>query len=103
MGQILLLELFNRLIKRQKTLQPLRKLDGRRHRRMPFEMLKRIVEETAGKGLREIIPSTMGEPLLYEHFEGILALCAEALGAMDVAKDQTLKTQRCRIIGRQRH
>lgn len=24
-------------------LQPLRKLDGRRHRRMPFEMLKRVV------------------------------------------------------------
>jgi len=59
------------------ALQPLRKLDGRRHRRMPFEMLKRIVEETAGKGLREIIPSTMGEPLLYEHFEDILALCAK--------------------------
>lgn len=58
-------------------LQPLRKLDGRPHRRMPFEMLKRIVEETAGKGLREIIPSTMGEPLLYEHFEDILALCAK--------------------------
>ena len=59
------------------ALQPLRKLDGRRHRRMTFEMLKRIVEETAGKGLREIIPSTMGEPLLYEHFEDILALCAK--------------------------
>lgn len=58
-------------------LQPLRKLDGRRHRRMPFEMLKRVVEETAGRGLREIIPSTMGEPLLYEHFEDILALCAK--------------------------
>lgn len=59
------------------ALQPLRKLDGRRHRRMPFEMLKRVVEEIAGKGLREIIPSTMGEPLLYEHFEDILALCAK--------------------------
>ncbi|OJW46076.1 MAG: radical SAM protein [Candidatus Accumulibacter sp. 66-26] len=58
-------------------LQPLRKLNGRRHRRMPFEMLKRIVEETAGRGLRELIPSTMGEPLLYEHFEDILALCAK--------------------------
>ncbi len=57
------------------SLQPLRKLDGRRHRRMSFEMLKQVVEEIAGKGLREIIPSTMGEPLLYEHFEDILALC----------------------------
>lgn len=58
-------------------LRPLRILDGRRHRRMPFEMLKRVVEEIAGRGLREIIPSTMGEPLLYEHFEDILALCAK--------------------------
>lgn len=48
-----------------------------RHRRMPLELIKRIVEETAGQGLREIIPSTMGEPLLYEHFDAVLALCAQ--------------------------
>ncbi len=56
-------------------LQPNRRRDGGRHRRMPFDLLKKIVEETTGRGLREIIPSTMGEPLLYEHFEDILALC----------------------------
>ena len=28
-------------------------------------------------GVQEIIPSTMGEPLLYEHFEEIIALCEE--------------------------
>ena len=34
-----------------------------------------VVAEAAPRGLREIIPSTMGEPLLYERFEGILELC----------------------------
>ena len=42
---------------------------------MPFEMIERVVADTATNGLEEIIPSTMGEPLLYEHFEGILGLC----------------------------
>lgn len=57
-------------------LQLIRKMEGNHHRRMPFELIERIVEETAGRGLREIIPSTMGEPLLYKHFEAILTLCA---------------------------
>jgi MoaA/NifB/PqqE/SkfB family radical SAM enzyme len=42
---------------------------------MPFEMIERVVADAAPHGLREIIPSTMGEPLLYEHFEDILELC----------------------------
>jgi len=42
---------------------------------MPFEMIERVVADAAPHGLQEIIPSTMGEPLLYEHFEGILELC----------------------------
>ena len=44
---------------------------------MPIDLLRRVVAEGATRGLREIIPSTMGEPLLYEHFEDILALCSE--------------------------
>lgn len=44
---------------------------------MPLALLKRVVAEAAPHGLREIIPSTMGEPLLYEHFEEILNLCGE--------------------------
>lgn len=43
---------------------------------MPFEMIKRVVSDTAGKGLTEIIPSTMGEPLLYGDFEKIINLCS---------------------------
>ena len=45
-------------------------------RRMAFELIERVVAEAARHGLRELIPSTMGEPLLYEHFENILDLCA---------------------------
>ena len=56
--------------------QQQRKAEGRSHRLMPFELIERVVAESAGHGLREIIPSTMGEPLLYKHFEDILALCA---------------------------
>jgi MoaA/NifB/PqqE/SkfB family radical SAM enzyme len=44
---------------------------------MPIDLIRRVVAEAAHHGLREIIPSTMGEPLLYEEFEEILALCSE--------------------------
>ncbi len=56
-------------------LQVLRKKEGRSRRIMPFSMIERVIAEAAPKGLREIIPSTMGEPLLYEHFDDILGLC----------------------------
>ncbi len=52
-----------------------RKAAGRPLRVMPFEMIERVVAETAPLGLEEIIPSTMGEPLLYKSFERILDLC----------------------------
>lgn len=56
-------------------LQIRRREEGRARRLMPFQMIERVVANAVPHGLREIIPSTMGEPLLYEHFEGILALC----------------------------
>lgn len=56
-------------------LQIRRRAEGRPRRVMPFEMIERVVADAASHGLQEIIPSTMGEPLLYEHFEGILDLC----------------------------
>lgn len=57
-------------------LQLRRKEEGRPRRLMSFETIERVVAEAAPHGLREIIPSTMGEPLLYERFEDILELCA---------------------------
>ena len=58
-------------------LQVARRREGRPRRLMPVDLIRRVVADAAAHGLREIIPSTMGEPLLYEHFEEILALCAE--------------------------
>jgi glycosyltransferase involved in cell wall biosynthesis/MoaA/NifB/PqqE/SkfB family radical SAM enzyme len=58
-------------------LQIRRKEAGEPRRVMPIELLRRVVSEAARSGLEEIIPSTMGEPLLYEHFEEILGLCRE--------------------------
>ena len=54
-----------------------RRKAGVAKRKMPFELIERTVRELAPKGLREIIPSTMGEPLLYKQFEDIVALCKE--------------------------
>jgi len=39
---------------------------------MPIELVRRVISDAAQAGLREVIPSTMGEPLLYEHFEELL-------------------------------
>jgi glycosyltransferase involved in cell wall biosynthesis/MoaA/NifB/PqqE/SkfB family radical SAM enzyme len=44
-------------------------------REMPFELIEHVVKECHGRGLKEIIPSTMGEPLLYKDFERIVDLC----------------------------
>ncbi|MGI9311227.1 MAG: glycosyltransferase [bacterium] len=57
------------------TLQAERRAAGTPKRIMPFEMIERNVRALAARGLREIIPSTMGEPLLYKDFEKIIALC----------------------------
>lgn len=56
-------------------LQVRRKKEEQPRRLMPFEMIEQVIADAAQRGLREVIPSTMGEPLLYEHFEGILELC----------------------------
>ncbi|MBK7829731.1 glycosyltransferase [Nannocystis sp.] len=56
-------------------LQIRRKEAGKPPRLMPIELLRRIFAEAAANGMREMIPSTMGEPLLYKHFEDILELC----------------------------
>ena len=59
-----------------KTQETRRKL-GLPKRRMGIELIRRVLAESRGTRLREIIPSTMGEPLLYRHFEEIVELCVE--------------------------
>jgi MoaA/NifB/PqqE/SkfB family radical SAM enzyme len=44
---------------------------------MDVSLIRSVIEEQAPLGLREIIPSTMGEPLLYEDFDEIIRLCAQ--------------------------
>ncbi|CAF0994484.1 unnamed protein product [Didymodactylos carnosus] len=60
--------------------QKARKEQKIRRRRMDFEVMKKVVTEAAPLGLKEIIPSTMGEPLMYRDlkgrtFEDIIQLC----------------------------
>lgn len=50
---------------------------GRPHRRMNIAIIRSTVKEMSRFGLKEIIPSTMGEPLLYENFLEILEICKE--------------------------
>ena len=45
------------------------------HRKMPIEIIEQIMAECAPTGLCEIIPSTMGEPLVYKHMQRIIELC----------------------------
>jgi MoaA/NifB/PqqE/SkfB family radical SAM enzyme len=51
--------------------QKLFETTGMKFRRMKFDIIERIFEEAARLGVKEIIPSTMGEPLLYKDIEKI--------------------------------
>ena len=59
------------------TLQRERIQAGKPKRRMDIALIRRILEEAQGTPLREIIPSTMGEPLVYRHMDEIIELCAQ--------------------------
>lgn len=54
-----------------------RKAQGRLRPIMDKHLLEKVIREAAALGFREIIPSTMGEPLLYPDFERFLDLCQE--------------------------
>jgi MoaA/NifB/PqqE/SkfB family radical SAM enzyme len=47
------------------------------NRLMDFNLILEVIQETSDIGLKEIIPSTMGEPLLYPKFENIIELIKE--------------------------
>ena len=44
------------------------------NRIMDFEIIEEVIEDTINYGLKEVIPSTMGEPLLYKNFIDLLNL-----------------------------
>ncbi len=53
----------------------LEKKTGIRKRRMSIELIEKVFREVKDLGIKEIIPSTMGEPLLFKEFEKIIKLC----------------------------
>ena len=53
-----------------------RRATGLPKRRMDINLIRRVLADAAVNGLREIIPSTMGEPLLYRHMDEIFDLCS---------------------------
>lgn len=54
-----------------------KKAKGIKPKIMPIQTIRKVIEEAAGTPLREIIPSTMGEPLMYKNFDEIINLCHE--------------------------
>lgn len=50
---------------------------GISRRLMPEDWIESIFKEAKELGVKEIIPSTMGEPLLYRHFDTILKCCSK--------------------------
>ena len=59
------------------TVKEDKKAKGIKPKIMPIGTIRKIIEEAAGTPLREIIPSTMGEPLMYKNFDEIINLCHE--------------------------
>jgi radical SAM protein with 4Fe4S-binding SPASM domain len=60
-----------------KYIDTLYKETGMKRRRMPVEWLDKIFKQAKEMGVKEIIPSTMGEPLLYKGIERIYELAKE--------------------------
>jgi len=54
-----------------------RKARGIRRRRMDINLVRSVVAELAPRGLKEIIPTTMGEPLQYKEFPEFIQICKE--------------------------
>ena len=44
-------------------------------RRLPLALVARVLDELAGSRLAEVIPSTVGEPLLWRELPGLAGLC----------------------------
>ena len=56
---------------------------------MDFSVIEKTVNLLSPHGLREIIPSTMGEPLLYTHFEQLVDLCRKNNVKMNLTTNGT--------------
>lgn len=70
-------------------LQRIREAAGRPRREMPIDLVRRVIAEGSARGLREVIPSTMGEPLLYPGFDEIVEACQEHGVALNLTTNGT--------------
>ncbi len=52
-------------------------------------LARRVLDELRGTELREVIPSTMGEPLLWAGLDGLVDLCAERALSLNVTTNGT--------------
>lgn len=69
------------------------KLKGNHRPEMDFILIKKTIEKLAPHGLREIIPSTMGEPILYSNFEQLIYLCKNNNVKMNLTTNGTFPTK----------
>lgn len=53
------------------------KLTRKEKRVMDVNLLEKVLREAKELGVKEVIPYTMGEPLLYKNFQRIIDLCTE--------------------------
>lgn len=56
---------------------------------MAPELIEKILSEASELGITEVIPSTMGEPLLFAHFEMITDLCRHCGMSMNLTTNGT--------------
>ena len=56
---------------------------------MDISVVEKTINVLAPHGLKEIIPSTMGEPLLYSHFERLVELCRKNSIKMNLTTNGT--------------
>ena len=52
-------------------------------------LARRVLDERRGSALREVIPSTMGEPLLWTRPRRLVDLCAEERASLNVTTNGT--------------
>lgn len=62
---------------------------GFRHRRMPSELIVKIINEAAASGVKEIIPTTMGDPLVSDSIITIIEQCKEKNIKLNVTHNGT--------------
>ncbi|MBN1215454.1 MAG: radical SAM protein [Candidatus Lokiarchaeota archaeon] len=65
------------------------KHNKKKNRLMDFQIIKKVVREAKEYGLREIIPSTMGEPLLYPYMEDLIRLTKENYLKLNITTNGT--------------